>query len=651
MQQQVKPGSSISTATYTWNREGAILTTVDGAQNSTLRTYDTVGRIQSFTSGLGKATYSYVAGTVLPSVVVNPSATIGITYDLAGRATKTTITDASGRTVAGNRSFQYSPLGDLSTATVVVPGGQTETSQFTGDSLHRRISESDSLSPVTISHVYGARDETITLNSVSTSSSIDRQVDALGRPLLLSLNGQPIAQWQYGSGAPSTISYTGGNVLSYQYDSNGRITSENVSQGATGLVSISRSFGSDYLPHEYTLKVNSIPVETDYFMTDDSGRVVAEQSNRPGTSSTPSVFGNSDVTPLLGAAGSQYVLDGAANWQSRSGPEPLTTTIDSANRYATINGQTVQNINGGGIQTFGAQQYQWNGLNQMSSATVGGNSRSWQRDALGRQTQETDALGNANRLIWDGDTLIAMMPKGQSGALTIHAGFNGQDTLAIANPSVGTSLLYHGPDQSVFAVSDTNGAVLQAYSYTAFGAPHSWNASGAATDSVPVSPYLFQGARYDAPLGLYLMGARMYIPSVGRFLSPDPIGQAGGLNLFAFVGGRPLSSTDPDGTTERPDKFVAATIGFDVAIGVAWRMLGMPTASEFLYHSLFGHGEPLRPSKDWIQGVGGWGEDYDSILEGKIQDAFREASRAYLSGQLKGLGTFQGRRKRPIMSS
>jgi len=46
---------------------------------------------------------------------------------------------------------------------------------------------------------------------------------------------------------------------------------------------------------------------------------------------------------------------------------------------------------------------------------------------------------------------------------------------------------------------------------------------------------------------LYHTGARYYDPRLGRFLQPDPIGQAGGVNLYAYVGNDPLNGTDPSG--------------------------------------------------------------------------------------------------------
>jgi len=59
--------------------------------------------------------------------------------------------------------------------------------------------------------------------------------------------------------------------------------------------------------------------------------------------------------------------------------------------------------------------------------------------------------------------------------------------------------------------------------------------------------------------GLYFYRARYYDPILKRFLSEDPIGIEGGLNLYAYVRGNPLTETDPTGLGEGcdfiPDRF------------------------------------------------------------------------------------------------
>ena len=47
--------------------------------------------------------------------------------------------------------------------------------------------------------------------------------------------------------------------------------------------------------------------------------------------------------------------------------------------------------------------------------------------------------------------------------------------------------------------------------------------------------------------GLYYMRARYYDAEVGRFISEDPIGFGGGINLYAYVGGNPINLIDPSG--------------------------------------------------------------------------------------------------------
>ncbi len=59
--------------------------------------------------------------------------------------------------------------------------------------------------------------------------------------------------------------------------------------------------------------------------------------------------------------------------------------------------------------------------------------------------------------------------------------------------------------------------------------------------------YLWQGREYSWSTGLYSFRARWYDPLTGRWLSPDPIGISGGLNLYVFCGNDPVNNRDPWG--------------------------------------------------------------------------------------------------------
>ena len=50
-------------------------------------------------------------------------------------------------------------------------------------------------------------------------------------------------------------------------------------------------------------------------------------------------------------------------------------------------------------------------------------------------------------------------------------------------------------------------------------------------------------------LGIYYFGYRYYEPNLQRWPNRDPIGEAGGINLYAYVGNGPVNRVDPLGLT------------------------------------------------------------------------------------------------------
>lgn len=108
-----------------------------------------------------------------------------------------------------------------------------------------------------------------------------------------------------------------------------------------------------------------------------------------------------------------------------------------------------------------------------------------------------------------------------------------------------TASFYHADGLgSIVALTNSSGAVVQTYSYDAFG---NITPTGAINQ-----PYSFTGREYDPETGMYFYRARYYDPKAGRFMTKDPIGFTGGdVNLYGYVQNNPMNMNDPSGMHER----------------------------------------------------------------------------------------------------
>ncbi len=113
-----------------------------------------------------------------------------------------------------------------------------------------------------------------------------------------------------------------------------------------------------------------------------------------------------------------------------------------------------------------------------------------------------------------------------------------------SNPAVGTA--YEGIGNVSGLVDSADGSLDAKYEYGAFGEPLRVAGTAIADDN----PFRFSTKYLDTESGLIYYGFRYYSPSLGRFINRDPIGEAGGQNLYGFVGNDPVNNWDYLGMTD-----------------------------------------------------------------------------------------------------
>lgn len=233
----------------------------------------------------------------------------------------------------------------------------------------------------------------------------------------------------------------------------------------------------------------------------------------------------------------QYSYDPVGNRQG--------TTVDTGNRLLQDanynysydnNGNLIQKIN---RTTSQLTTYGYDPENRLVQVTFPGMAVSYKYDSFGRRIEKNINGAITQYLYDDEDIILEYDGNNQIGGRYTHG--PGTDE-PLSMEKNGQKYYYHFDGLgSVTGMTDNSGNLIQEYSYDSFGKIQ----NSLAPDLK--QPFTYTAREYDDESGLYYYRARYYDPTSGRFLTQDPIGLDGGINLYAYVQNDPVNLVDPWG--------------------------------------------------------------------------------------------------------
>ncbi|WP_122861727.1 RHS repeat-associated core domain-containing protein [Pseudomonas viridiflava] len=353
-------------------------------------------------------------------------------------------------------------------------------------------------------------------------SKLDYQHQRGGQLGSIDLNGSRLTTHQFSAGREQQRQQ--GLLLSqYQYDDQGRLQAHSVSQQDRNL--FHRHYAYD--ANGNLAGVNDSRKGNRSFHYDPLDRLISVRG------STPESFAHDPAGNLL--AQNDLPVANLANVKGNR----LLMQGDRHYDYDAY-GNQIRERRGTGQKLV--TEYRYDCQHRLIGVSLpGGSTASYKYDAFGRRIEKT-VDGHTTEFLWQGERLIAESATNRYRTYIYEPGTFRPLAMLFGEGPMKAQPFYYQLDHlgTPQELTDYSGEIMWSAKYRAYG-------NLATLDIAEIdNPLRFQGQYFDAETGLHYNRHRYYNPGTGRFLTPDPIKLAGGLNNYQYVP-NPTGWVDPLG--------------------------------------------------------------------------------------------------------
>lgn len=540
-----------------------------------LFTYDTnYNRMVTMTDGTGVTTYQYYnvaagqlgAGQIssVSNSFIGTTSLISYNYDALGRITNRAINGVS-------QQLTFDTLNRVSIVTNVL-------GRFTNSYVGATALIATNFAPFGKKTIYSyysiTNDERLKeiwnqATNGATLSKFDYVYDEVGNitnwteqasnntPVVAVIQYDPVNQLLNSTTFSNTVAGAVLKQYAYAYDLSGNRTSEQIGTTTNAPVAVSQSsYNNDNqvmsrttgtgpvmfagsISRQGTVTVNGNAATMNHFTTNFTGYATLST----GSNTVPVIatdYGNHSRTNGYGLI---VTNNGVAKMISYDLNGNITNTVTATS----------------------TNSYQFDAANRMISATSPTNQSLFTYDGLGRRVQIIEKTNGVayvtNKFVWDGQIMVEQ--RDLTGTNVTKRFFGGGEQISGTN-------YYFTQDHlgSVREMVNSAGAIQYRADYDPYGRL-------IPVQGTLIPDFLYAGMYYHAPSGLNLTLYRAYDSDLGRWLSRDPIQEAGGLNLYAYVDNNPLNAIDPDG------RFALLEAAFALVVGAV--VIGAVIAATIYY--------------------------------------------------------------------